>query len=151
MKKEDLISLLNEIFIPLGFKRKGNNWLRNDIELSKIINLQKSNYSNSFYINYGYIINKIELTTFTHVGNRLGSADANEQKRITDLLNLEIENEKRIAELKKIIFEKIAFPIQSINTEEDLLKELKKRQHLNDIPLTVKRHFNFPLPSNSAR
>jgi hypothetical protein len=27
MEKKDLIELLNQIFIPLGFKRKGNNIL----------------------------------------------------------------------------------------------------------------------------
>ncbi|MCD7940769.1 MAG: DUF4304 domain-containing protein, partial [Bacteroides intestinalis] len=60
MEKKKIIELLNEIFSPLGFKRKGNNWVYNGKELSKIINLQKSNYSNSFYINYGYNINGIE-------------------------------------------------------------------------------------------
>ena len=70
MEKNGLIKLLDEIFFPLGFKRKGNNWVFNGDELSKIVNLQKSNYSNAFYINYGYIIKSIELTTRTHVENR---------------------------------------------------------------------------------
>ena len=76
MEKKDLIKLLDEIFVPLGFKRKGHNWVLNGDELSKLINLQKSNYSNAFYIN--------------------------------------------------------------------LLNDLRKRLHLNNIPLVVKRHFNLP-------
>jgi hypothetical protein len=67
MEKKDLIKLLDEIFVPLGFKRKGNNWVLNGDELSKLINLQKSNYSNAFYINYGYIIKGLELTTVMHI------------------------------------------------------------------------------------
>jgi hypothetical protein len=145
MEKKDLIKFLDEIFIPLGFKRKGNNWVLNGEELSKIINLQKSNYSNAFYINYGYVIKGLELTTSTHVENRLASIDKEEQKRITDLLDLEtgIHIEQRLTELKKFIIAKIVRQIQSINTEEEILNELKKRPHLNDIPLIVKKHFSI--------
>lgn len=50
MEKKDLISLLDEIFIPLSFKRKGNNWVLDGIELFKIINLQKSNYGTAFLL-----------------------------------------------------------------------------------------------------
>ena len=56
MEKSDLIKLLNEVFNNLGFKRKGNNWVVDSSELIKIVNLQKSNYGNLFYINYGFII-----------------------------------------------------------------------------------------------
>lgn len=146
MGKKDLIKLLDEIFVPLGFKRKGNNWVLNSDELSKLINLQKSNYSNAFYINYGYIIKGLELTTTTHVENRLASTNKEEQKRITDLLDLETEipTDQRLAELKKLITDKIAVQMQSVNIEADLLNDLRKRPHLNNIPLVVKRHFNLP-------
>jgi len=147
MEKKDLIKLLDEIFVPLGLKRKGNSWVFNGKGLSKIINLQKSNYSNAFYINYGYIINGLELTTTTHVGDRLASINKEEQKRITDLLDFETEIpiDQRLAELKVFIAGKIVTQIQSINTETDLLNELKKRQHLNNITLVVKQHFNLEL------
>ncbi|MFZ4262547.1 DUF4304 domain-containing protein [Sphingobacterium sp. HJSM2_6] len=146
MEKKDLIKLLDEIFVPLGFKRKGNNWVLNGGELSKLINLQKSNYSNAFYINYGYIIKGLDLTTTTHVENRLASTKKEEQKRITDLLDLETEipTDQRLAELKKLITDKIAVQMQSVNIEADLLKDLKKRSHLNNIPLVVKQYFNLP-------
>jgi hypothetical protein len=146
MEKKDLIKLLDEIFIPLGFKRKGNNWVLVGDELSKIINLQKSNYSNAFYINYGFTIKGLKLDTTDHVGNRLASSDKNEQKIITDLLNLEskIPDDLRLSELKKFIKNKIVVQVQLINTERELLNELMKRPNLNDIPLVVKRHFNLP-------
>lgn len=143
MEKKDLIKLLDEIFIPLGLKRKGKSWVFNGKELSKIINLQKSNYGNAFYINYGYIINGLELTTTTHVEYRLASTDKEEQKRITDLLDFEtdISTDQRLVELKVFIVNKIAAQIQSMNTELDLFNDLKRRQHLNNIPLVVKKYF----------
>lgn len=146
MGKNDLIQLLDEIFVPLGFTRKGNNWALNGSELSKLVNLQKSNYSNSFYINYGYVLKSVPLSNErTHVESRLASIDKEEQKLITDLLDLETETptERRSTQLKRIINYKIADEIQSVNTERELLEYLKKRPHLNDISLTVKRHFNL--------
>jgi uncharacterized protein YjdB len=118
MEKKDLIKLLDEVFVPLAFKRKGNNWVLNDDELSKLINLQKSNYSNAFYINYGYIIKGLELTTTTHVENRLTSTNKEEQKKITDLLDLEtkIPPDQRLAELKQLIADIIFEKMHLINT-----------------------------------
>jgi len=146
MGKQDLIKLLDELFTPIGFKRKGNNWVLNGHELSKLINLQKSNYSNSFYINYGYIIKGLELTTTLHVSHRLASTDKEEQKWITDLLDLEndIATEQRLAELKMFITNKIMARMQIMDTKADLLNYLKKRPHLHNIPLNVKRFFNLP-------
>lgn len=146
MNKNDLIKLLDGIFSPLGFKRKGNNWLLNGEQLSKIVNIQRSSYSNAFYINYGYIIRALPLLNVRmHVENRLASTSKIEQKRITNLLDFEIgiNKEKRLAELKVIITEKIVAQMQSINIEEELLNELRQRSHLNDISLIVKRHFNL--------
>jgi len=145
MKKNDLIKLFDEIFGSLGFKREGNNWICKGEELIKIINLQKSNYSNTFYINYGYIIKGLELTTTTHVENRLASTDKEEQKRITDLLDLETEipTDQRLTELKTFITNKITIQMQSMKTETDLLNDLKKRPNLNNIPLVVKNHFHL--------
>lgn len=146
MDKKSIVKLLDEIFIPLGFKRKANTWVFHGDVLTKQINLQKSNYGNLFYINYGFIIKGLTLITTTHVGNRLASTDKDEQKRITDLLDLETEipADHRLTELRRLIDKKIVAKIQKINTEEDLLNELKKRPHLNDIPLVVKKHFNIP-------
>lgn len=145
MEKKDFVKLLDEIFIPFGFKRKCNNWVLNEDSLSKLVNLQKSNYSNSFYINYGFIIKGLELTTTTHVENRLSSVDREEQKRITDLLDLEVEMlvDQRLTDLKMFITDNIVLQVQSVTTEDDLLMNLKKRSHLNNIPLVVKKHFNL--------
>ena len=56
MEKKDLINILSEMLVPIGFKRKGNYWVVNGDEITKMVNLQKSQYGNSFYINYDYIV-----------------------------------------------------------------------------------------------
>ncbi len=146
MEKKDLTKLLDEIFIPIGFKRKGNNWVLNGKEINKIINLQKSQYSNAYYINYGYVITSLSLGSFiNHIDNRLSSSDKEIQKRIGELLNLEnnIEPKIRIIELRELINKKIVKEMQSVDTEEDISRLLKVREHLYTIPPFVLKHFNI--------
>jgi len=146
MEKTEIASLLNEVLAPIGFKKKGDYWIINGDEITKMINLQKSQFSNSFYINYGYILKSAPLNgLMMHVFKGFSSIDKTEQQRITDLLDLgnNISNEDRAMELKKLLLEKLVLNIQEVNTEEDVLRELKKRSHLNDIPLVVKKHFSL--------
>ena len=145
MNKKELINILSEVLVPIGFKKKGNYWVINGDEITKMINLQKSNYGNFFYINYGYILNSIPLDNeMMHVYNRVTSLDLEERNRITFLLDLDsnVADEDRTTELKQILG-KLVSKIQIVNTEEELLKELKNRSDLNDIPLTVKKHFQI--------
>lgn len=146
MEKKELASILNEVLAPIGFKKKGDYWVINSDEITKMINLQKSQFSNSFYINYGYILKSVPLNgLMMHVFKGFGSIDKTEQQRMTALLDLgnNISNGDRAKELKKLLLEKLVLNIQEVNTEEDVLSELKKRPHLNDIPLVVKKHFSL--------
>ena len=146
MEKKELISILSEILVPIGFKKKGNYWVINGGAITKIINLQKSSYSNAFYINYGYIVNSIPLgNLMMHIYNRVTSLDVDERNRITFLLDLEssISDVDRAKELKETLKSKLLEKIQAVNTEEDLAVELKKRPHLNDISLKIKQHFHL--------
>lgn len=145
MEKKELANILSEVLVPVGFKKKGNYWVINGDEITKMVNLQKSRFSNSFYINYGYILNAIPLDDMMHIYMRVASTDKNENKRIDELLDLEshISNEDRANNLKRLLHEKLIPNLQNINTEEDVLNELKKRPHLNAVPLVVKKHFNL--------
>lgn len=75
-------------------------------KITKIINLQKSQFNNSFYINYGYILNSIPLESLMmHIYNRVTSFNIEERNRISFLLNLEsdISDAERIKELKEML------------------------------------------------
>jgi Domain of unknown function (DUF4304) len=146
MEKKELSIILSEVLVPIGFKKKGNYWVVNGDVITKMINLQKSDYSNAFYINYGYILNSIPLDNLMmHVYNRVTSLDVEERNRITFLLDLEnnIADEERSKALKEMLKSKLVVKVQAVNTEDDLLAELKKRPHLNDITLGVKKHFDL--------
>lgn len=146
MEKTELVKLLDNIFIPLGFKRKGNTWVSNGKEINKLVNLQKSQYSNTFYINYGFIINSIPLNKWVqHTNDRLGSKNQEEQHLIDELLNLEsnIDTSNRLIMLYQLIHDKIIPEFLSVETENDLLKTLKAREHLYTVAPIVLKHFNL--------
>jgi hypothetical protein len=141
--KAILIGVLNELLLPIGFKKKGSNWMNCGNELTKIINLQKSNFSNSYYINYGYIINGLELTTTDHVSKRLDSSDKQEQVIINNLLNLDSDTADvvRANSLKEFINRKIVSEMAATNTKNDLLQVIKKLPLISIVPLNVRQYF----------
>jgi len=144
MEKKELSSILNDILVPIGFKKKGDYWIINGDIITKMVNLQKSKFGNNFYINYGYILKSIPLDNLNmHVFQGFGSIDNKESMRIKELLD-KISNENRAIELKQLILDKIVMNIMAVKTEEDLLNELKSRPHLKDIPLVVKKYFSLP-------
>lgn len=147
MEKKEFVKYLNDIFKAYGFVKKGNYWFCENDVLKKVINLQKSRFGNSYYLNFGYVLKNVNLQNLMmHVYNRLGSLSADENRRIKELLNfeLDIEDEQRKTELEYYIKENMLETLKRTNSEQDILDDLKKRKHLNDIPVGVKRYFNLP-------
>jgi len=146
MTKQNIVDILSDIFIPQGFKKKGNYWVANGKEINKMVDLQKSQYSNSFYINYGFIINAIPLTGLkTHIFGRLGSMNKSEQIRINQLMDLEneISDVSRAVELDHFIRDKVMRRLNSVNNEPELLEYIYKLPTLNMVPGVVKNYFNI--------
>jgi hypothetical protein len=50
----DLASLLTEGTRPLGFRRRGNNWFRTGATVYSIVNLQRSRWDETLYVNIGF-------------------------------------------------------------------------------------------------
>lgn len=151
MTQTELVNTINDLLIKSGFKKKGNYWLYRKEEVTKMIHLQKSAHSTSFYINYGYILNHLPLENeVMHIYNRLTSINEQERNKIFTLLDLSnsISDEVRSEELLKELESKILFEMKDINTEQDVFSYLKKRSSINDISLNVKKYFNIQKYSN---
>jgi Domain of unknown function (DUF4304) len=149
MEKKNLENIISEVFTPLGFEKKGNYWTLVNNEITKIINLQKSQFSNRFYINYGYIINSIPLNGLKmHIFSGFGSADISVNESINELLDLDniINDAERQLDLYTLIKDNLFEKLQAINTEEELANYLKALQPplSNMIPGIVKNYFNIP-------
>ncbi len=148
MNKNGLFNILTEVLKPSGFKRKGNYWVINSDEITKMVNLQKSQFGSRYYINFGYVINSIPLNgLMMHVYYRFTSSNPEEAKRIEELLDLDntIPDTDRFTELKRFLIEKLSEKLEVVATEDDLLRYLKSQAPsiLNMIPIEVKRHYNL--------
>lgn len=146
MNKKHLIEVINSVLVPLGFKQENNFWLHKNEGLIKIVNLQKAKIDQLFYINYGYIFKEIPLENETmHVYNRLASTDPIENDNINKLLDLDtkITDQERSEALKKFLNDKIVSEFKSVNTKIDVITGLKKRNHLNNISLGVKKYLQL--------
>lgn len=140
---------MSEILLPLGFKRKGNSWVMNGSELNKIVNLQKSQFSDRYYVNYGFVLNSIPLNGLpVHVAYRLSPLDDAQwtKARFIDILDLDVDlqDEERTRKLKQAMNATLVPTMSTIDCEDDILHELRGFPTLNDIPLVVKRHFGLP-------
>ncbi|MBE5908677.1 MAG: DUF4304 domain-containing protein [Lachnospiraceae bacterium] len=59
MDKTEFKKVIRSVLSNYGFQYKKNNYYRQTEKLVIIVNLQKSNYQDSFYVNYGFIIRAI--------------------------------------------------------------------------------------------
>lgn len=146
MEKLQFKKVLSKIIESYGFKRKGGKWILENEEVQKMIELQKSDYGDFYYINYGFIIKNIELGGVRHhIFGRLSSKNESENKEIQNILNLdyEISDNEREDKLKILTKKYLLEEIENINSEIDILKYLKQREYLYDIPLVVKKYFEL--------
>jgi len=126
MNSKELITVLDDIFIPISFKRRKNKWVRLTSELSITLYLQKSQYGNFFYLRYFFTILSIDPSgKEAHVVSGLGSQDAYHSKRIKELLDLdsEIDDKVRSSELKEYTKDIVIAKIGSINTARELYSD----------------------------
>lgn len=56
MDSKKFKKIINEYFISYGLEKKGNYYYQKSEEIIFVVGLQKSSYSNSYYINIGYVI-----------------------------------------------------------------------------------------------
>ena len=147
MERKSFISSFDKIMMKNYFKKRGNKWINIKDDITKIIMLQKSNFGNNYYINYGYNINNLELgSTNMHIENRLHFDDDLQRVHMWDLLNLdnEIDDNQRIQEIELILNKYIFSEMSRINSVNDIKmflgSSLLKR---NDIPIKVKQFFSM--------
>jgi uncharacterized protein DUF4304 len=146
MNRNELEYFLDSIFNKCEFEKKHNKWYHETEELKKVIILQKSRFSNFYYLNYGFIIKNMEIEDSNiHIFSGFSSLKNKENDRIKLLMDLDskISEQLRKKELKTFIDNLMMDKMNLINLESDIQEELMSREHLNDIPLSVKTYFKL--------
>lgn len=111
-----------------------------------MVNLQKSQYGDLFYINYGFNLHSIsENNGEWHIYGRLVATNPQNHGKANELLHLEnqLTDHERTRKIRELISGDLLPILNRTNTEEDVFEDLKKRPHLNDVFHNVKRHFGF--------
>jgi hypothetical protein len=147
MDQERLGVWLGQVLRGKGFHGKSNEWRRGTGELTKIVGLQKSQFSNALYINFGYNIDAVKIPGMRlHIAYRLGSHNVEERRRINDLLDLDSDMDEimRWSELESYVLRTVLGQLDRINTEAELRADLLRRPDLNSVPLAVKERLQLP-------
>jgi hypothetical protein len=148
MTNKEFKDSLDRLLKPHGFKKKGNEWRTETTELYKSVDLQKSNFSNLYYLNYGYSFKNLDYDEVKHhIYNRLGSTDPMTNKIIQDTFDLEkqMESSTRLKHLSDLVKNILLTQMNSTNNKTDILNLLKTRPTLNDIPIRVKEYLNIKI------
>jgi hypothetical protein len=146
MDKKSLVKTLDDVFRPCGFKRKGNHWVEEGGEIIKMINLQKSEFGNFFYLNYGYILKSLPLGNVKmHVYNRASVLDPETKHTFDQILNLEndLSDNERFDVLSRVLEKSLLAEFRSINSESDLKAYLKSRPSYGAVPVSVKKYLGL--------
>ncbi|MBF9254386.1 DUF4304 domain-containing protein [Pontibacter sp. 172403-2] len=133
MKTKELKLKFDQSLKPLGYKKKGNKWSAVTKDLTKIIELQKSSYSNLYYVNYGVNLNGLDYKEILlHVFGRHSNT-----------LNLEITDDETLNRLVNETIVQIINKLAPLNTVEDVISYTKTLPTLNILPLRVKEFLNL--------
>lgn len=140
MEIKDLIDLIHSELKPLGYKKKGRKWSIETEELVKDVSIQKSNFSKFYYINYGFIIKKLDLGNFYHhYASRLGGITQEENRFVQTFLDFENDENKDVVKFTKVFRAVLIAELNSINRIQDLRSHIVEKQNrINMLSLLTK-------------
>lgn len=130
--------LVSEIFVNMGFEKKGGSFYKRNADLIFVIGLQKSNYSNGYFFNLGYTIKElhqnIDYPKYFEADIRARFSFYSSTKEQTDLFVLNFENYQKDEEVYNYIQEQIE------NNLSNLIEPAEKiglKLFLQDKPLLL--------------
>ena len=126
--------------------RKGQKYTYETDELEKIIHLQRSDFSNSYYLRYGFNIKGLSYSGVkTHYFSGVGNSVTAMKHTVLELLDLEndLKDQIRIEELTTLVQTHVINEIVPVNTESDLIELIKQRSHERLLPGKVYQYLGL--------
>ncbi len=138
MQSSEIVNYFNSKFKEYGFKKKGLTWYKKFPECICVVNLQKSNYNNLYYLNVASYIRSIDpiidypKEEKCHIRTRLGD------NFIGLNLSSQMTRDERNSYLD-ILFSEICERINQINHLKGIITYLGKNPILRNImPIAAK-------------
>ncbi|WP_165347235.1 DUF4304 domain-containing protein [Gottfriedia acidiceleris] len=129
MDIKEFKKFVDEVLLANGMKKRRSNYYFDNEDIISVLGLQKTSYTNGYYLNLSYVIkdlNTKEISNYTNGNIRL-SFKFKYNRKLTDLIEIHnVEKELLIEQFDKNI-NKYILSIKSIS---DLQKLLKKEPEL---------------------
>ena len=123
MEKSQLIEIFNKVLLSFEFKKcRGLKWNLEGKEITEVIFLQKSMYSEKYYFHYDYIINALhDVNSKTHTMTNALSKKQNydDYCKLLDLEN-DMSDEERERKLQSVLKDTIQEISGVVKTEKQL-------------------------------
>ena len=123
MEKSQLIEIFNKVLLSFKFKKcRGLKWNLEGKEITEVIFLQKSMYSEKYYFHYDYIINALHgVDSKTHTMTNALSKKQNydDYCKLLDLEN-DMSDEERERKLQSVLKDTIQEISGVVKTEKQL-------------------------------
>ncbi|QDT91095.1 hypothetical protein Pan161_27500 [Gimesia algae] len=144
---------------PHGFQRKGANWYLFSETMITVLNLQKSQYGATYFLNLGFWLQQIEHNDFPreyqcHVRTRASSLWPEGSHRpeagaprIADLLNIDeysCDDGKRLEQISQFVAEKLV-PVLKAGVTLEGLNQLLAEHDEFQITLAARNALKLPV------
>jgi hypothetical protein len=132
MDRKTLKQAIGKILEAHGFRRKGQSWYLQHPDVVGVIELQKSDLSECYYMNIGFLVRSLDPSheyppeRLCHWRYRVEAIFPEMHIPVRrDLLSLgeEADDAERIEELQKFLTERVAPFVASIRTVDDIRKQ----------------------------
>ncbi|MGW2307331.1 DUF4304 domain-containing protein [Actinomadura luteofluorescens] len=128
-----LLEALNEVFKPLGFRKKSANWYRVSGDLYCVVSVQQSSWGGSCYVNIGFApavkVRAGWLPESKCLVRFRVDALASIFREGLDLLSGEVAEAREEGDLRADLVERVVSPVaQAINSVESI-QDLKSLLH----------------------
>ena len=152
MDKKELIDALDKELKLEGFQKRSTTWYLDEEKIVKVVNLQKSNFSDLYYLNLSIFLKGLGKDQFPkeehcHIRTRLDNTIVNLAKDYDYLFDMEnVKNNKGDFqnEIKDCVQKNILPQLEAIKTKEGVLKVAEKNPAmLNMLPLKVKEYYGI--------
>ncbi|PET60663.1 hypothetical protein CN514_14150 [Bacillus sp. AFS001701] len=143
MDIKEFKKFVDEVLLTKGMKKRRSNYYFDNEEIISVLGLQKTSYTNGYYLNFGYVIK--DLNTKEHPnytdGNIRLRFEFKINRKLTDLIDIyNVEKELLIEQFHKNINNYI-LPIKKISDLQKLIK--KEPELLSQATLETKKFLNM--------
>jgi len=156
MDDKTVEALVAKALAPRGFRKQRRTWHREAQGVLQVVNLQKSSWGASFYLNLAFVPEGMSVEGMPRpkeykcpIRIRLDSAYPDKEALIERLLNLEdvaLSDEQRTAGIEKMFHDMVLPFMDRLQTVDDLKRAIEGGTFRNaSVILDARKHLGLPL------